>query len=268
MSPVTRTVLAFPAMLRVGFQLSLAYRAEFVIWILTSTMPLIMLALWDAVAIGGPVEGFGQAEFTRYFTVTLVARQLTSAWVVWELAEEIRTGRLSPKLLRPVNPIFQHAGENLAAMPMRLLVLVPLVAALVGWRPEMGLDITPTRVGVFLVSCALAWIMAFGWQAIFGAFSFWFDRSDGLFMVWFGFWSILAGYLIPLPLLPEWLQAVGVWLPFRAMLAIPVEIGAGLLPAEAWLEALAVQIGWCVATVSLCGFVWRRGVGRYGAFGA
>ena len=51
-----------PALFRLGFASIVAYRAEMVIWILSATMPLVMLALWNAVTAEGAVAGFGQAE--------------------------------------------------------------------------------------------------------------------------------------------------------------------------------------------------------------
>jgi ABC-2 type transport system permease protein len=79
---VPHTVRAAPTLLRIGFAEIVAYRAEMAIWVLTATMPLIMLALWNAVARDGPVAGFGQVEFARYFAAALVVRQLTGAWIL------------------------------------------------------------------------------------------------------------------------------------------------------------------------------------------
>ena len=50
---------AYPALLRVGFADILAYRAELVVWLLTINMPLVMMALWTAVAASGPVDASG-----------------------------------------------------------------------------------------------------------------------------------------------------------------------------------------------------------------
>ena len=86
---------ALPAMFRIGFAELVAYRAEMVIWILSATTPLIMLALWNRVVSEAPLAGFGPTEITRYFAATLVVRQLTSAWLVWQLNWMIRTGSLS-----------------------------------------------------------------------------------------------------------------------------------------------------------------------------
>ena len=69
---------ALPTMFRVGFAEAVAYRAEFFVWILTTTMPLIMLALWSAVAHEAPIGRFREGDFVAYFLATFIVRQLTS----------------------------------------------------------------------------------------------------------------------------------------------------------------------------------------------
>ena len=62
-----RTLRASPTLLRVGFSEAVAYRAEFLVWLLSTNMPLVMLALWSAVARDGPVGRFRQADFAAYY---------------------------------------------------------------------------------------------------------------------------------------------------------------------------------------------------------
>ncbi len=265
---MTRVLAALPTLFRVGAAEMTAYRAEVLIWILTSTMPLVMLAIWDAVAAEGPVSGLTQADLARYFTVTLVVRQLTSCWVVWELNQAIRTGSLSPQLLRPLSPLWFHAVRHWVALPLRLAVLLPVVGLLVWWRPEMALPADPLHLAVAAVSSALAFCVVFAFQVAFGALAFWSGQSLGVFNLWFGLWSIFGGYLMPLSVMPETVRTVAEVLPFRSMLSVPVEIAAGLLPAAAWPGALALQVAWVLASALLARLVWTRGLSRYGAFGA
>src|SRR5215471_7632850 len=98
-----RILRVAPTLLRIGLAEAFAYRAEFLVWVLTTTLPLIMLALWSAVVRGGvPVGRFGAAEFTAYYLSALIVRVLTGSWVVWTLNTEIRQGVLSLRLLRPI----------------------------------------------------------------------------------------------------------------------------------------------------------------------
>ena len=96
---------AYPTLLRVGFADAVAYRAEMLVWMLTTTMPLVSLALWSAVAPTAPVGRFTPARsFAAYFLATLVVRQLTGSWVVWEMNQEIRSGALSQPAAPPDPP--------------------------------------------------------------------------------------------------------------------------------------------------------------------
>lgn len=257
---------ALPAFFRIGFAEIVAYRAEMVIWILSATLPLVMLALWNAAAAEGPIAGFGQAEFARYFAITLLVRQLTGAWVLWELNYLIRTGELSPWLLRPLNPLWYNLVSTVAAIPMRVLVLVPILAALFLWRPELAFSPGLARIALFALSVTLALALSWLIQAIFGMLAFWADQSLGIFQAWFAVWAALSGYFVPMPLLPGWLAETARLLPFHASLGAPIDILMGTEAAP--LELLAAQAGWVIVAVALVNLLWRAGIRRYGAFGA
>src|SRR5512141_2863418 len=117
-------------MLRVGLAEAVAYRAEFLVWLLSTNMPLVMLALWSAVARDAPVGRVGQKDFVAYFLAALVVRLMTGAWVIWQVNFEIRQGTLAFRLLRPVHPLVVYACENIAAMPLRLVLSVPIALVL------------------------------------------------------------------------------------------------------------------------------------------
>src|SRR5262249_40297690 len=92
------TVRALPTLFRIGFAEMVAFRAEMLVWVLATTMPLIMLALWSTVARDAPVGRFDQQDFVAYFLATFIVRQLTGAWVAWQLSFEVRTGTLAMRL--------------------------------------------------------------------------------------------------------------------------------------------------------------------------
>ncbi len=259
---------ALPDLARVGFAGVVAYRAEMTIWILSATLPLIMLALWNAVAADGPVAGMDQADMARYFAATLLVRQLSSVWLVWELNYEIRSGRLSNKLLKPMHPLVQHAVEMLVALPLRVVVLLPLLAGLLLWRPELWRTPTLLEAGLFVVGVVCAWSLNFLIQALFGVLSFWIDKSDGLFGVWFGLYALLSGYLAPLDTYPAPLRAILELLPFKGMLGTPVEVLSGLRTPREALVQTGISLAWVgLLSVAVWGG-WRAGVRRYGAYGA
>ena len=262
---MTRGLRALPALLRVGAASITAYRAEMIVWILSATLPLVMMALWDAAAREVTLPGFGPVEVARYFAVMLVVRQLTGMWLVWEFNHQVRTGALSPQLLRPLHPLWWAFAETVAAIPWRIAVLAPLVAGLLLWRPEIAWSVAPAQLGGFLASLALAWGLGWAIQACFAMLAFWFDEALGAWNAWFFVWGLFGGYLVPLALMPPQVETVARWLPFRATIGAPVEVLLGLAPLG---PTLALQAAWLAAFALLARAMWSAGLARYGAVGA
>ena len=264
---MTRTLRALPTLLRTGFAAAVAYRAEFVVWLLSTTMPLVMLALWSAVAEEAPVGRFGQAEFVAYFLVALVVRLLTGAWVIWELNMEIRQGTLAFRLLRPIHPLVAYAAENVAAMPLRILLALPIALVLLWAVGGDRITHDPVLLAIFPVSVVGAWLITFLAMCIVGSLAFHIDSAGAVFEVWLGLFGIFSGYLVPLELYPGWVTALARFLPFRYMLGFPVEMLVGMTArADALLE-LGFQ--WAFVLILFVGARAAFGLGlrRFAAFG-
>src|SRR5512133_1012695 len=254
-------------MLRVGFAEAIAYRAEMLVWLLSTTMPLVMLALMTAVAREGPVGRFGKADFTAYYLGALVVRLLTGAWVIWEVNFEIRQGTLAYRLLRPIHPLVAYACENVGAMPLRLGVAIPIaaIAVAVGGAGHVTRD--PLLLAAFPLSLVGAWLITFLAMAIIGALAFRVESSGALFEVWLGLFGVFSGYLIPLELFPHWLALVARFLPFRYMLAFPVEMVVGMTPRAAALAELGIQWLFVGVLGVAAREAWRHGLRRFAAYG-
>lgn len=262
-----RALRAFPTLFRIGVAETVAYRAEFLVWMLTTTMPLVMLALWTAVARETPIPGFGEEQLTAYYLTTLVVRQLTGNWIVWELNHEIRMGTLSMRLLRPLHPLVALGAQHLSAIPMRAVVAAPVVAlgiALVG-ADELGTD--PVQLALAPLALVLAWLLNFVVNALLGLVALYTEQSIAIFDVFFAVFGVLSGYLIPLELFPGWVGDLAAYLPFRYLLGLPVELLCGRLDRAAALEGMALQVAWSLAFVLVTQLVWRRALRRFEAHG-
>ncbi len=253
-------------MSRIAFGELVAYRGEMLIWILTTSLPLVMLALWEAAAQAGPVQGYAAADFARYFAFTLVIRQFTGAWLLWELNHQIRTGGLSPLLLRPLNPLYNNLIQTLCAIPFRMVVLFPILTIFAWFRPEIAKVPSLEQLVFGFFSLVLAFILSWLIQACMGLLSFWFEQSTGLFTFWLVLYSLFGGYVIPLELLPQLANTIANYLPFQATLAAPVELLLGLRADP--VHTLLVQAAWVGLFGVLTWALWNRGIRRYGAVGA
>lgn len=262
-----RALAAYPTLLRVGFAEAVAYRAEMIVWMLTTTMPLVSLALWTAVAAGEPVGRFGEPELVAYFLGALVVRQVTGSWLVWEMNMDIKSGALSQRLLKPIHPLIGYSAENLAAMPFRALLTVPVIVVMLFYG-SAAFPHDPLLIAVFLVSLLGAWLINFFTMALIGSLAFHIESSASVFQVWLMGFMILSGYLVPLELFPPWVRTLSDVLPFRYTLAFSVETAIGLLDAKRALFELGVQWAYVAATAVAALAAFRHGVRRFSAFGA
>ncbi|NBD13992.1 MULTISPECIES: ABC-2 family transporter protein [Corallococcus] len=258
---------ALPTLLRIGFSEAVAYRAEMVVWVLATTMPLIMLALWSAVARGGDVGRFGQAEFTGYFLAAFCVRQLTSSWVAWMLSYEVKQGTLAMRLLRPISPLLSYATEVLAGIPLRVAVVLPVLGISV-WA--VGGRAVPASLGgwgLFALGITGGWLITFYLNVMLGALSLYLESSQKLMEIYMVLFFVCSGYMFPVEFFPPGLRAVMDALPFRYQMGLPVELMTGAhAPAEAW-GLLAKQWAWVAGLGVGATLLWRRGLARFAAFG-
>jgi ABC-2 type transport system permease protein len=264
---IARTLRALPTLLRVGVAETVAYRAEFLVWILTTTLPLVMLGLWSSVAAEAPFRGYTSASFTAYYLSTLIVRNLTGSWVAWQISEEIRMGAMSMRLLRPLHPFVAFASSHLAAVPFRTVVAMPIAVILLLSSGATALTSEPLQLVLIAPSLILAWLITFNVMFMIGAIGFFVTKTMALLNMYFGLFSLFSGYLLPIDLLPWTLRKLAEVMPFRFMLSAPVELMTVRLDVEQVTAILGGQLAWALITLLLSLAVWDRGIKRFEAVG-
>jgi ABC-2 type transport system permease protein len=264
---VRRTLRTLPTLLRIGVAETIAYRAEFLVWILTTTIPLVMLGLWSSVASEKAFRGYGEDDFVAYYLATLIVRNLAGTWVAWQISEEIRMGSMAMRLLRPIHPFMSFGASHIGAIPFRCLVVLPVALALLLSSGANAMTREPVQLALLVPSLALAWLISFSILFAIGALAFWITKMMGVLNLYFGLFMLLSGYLLPLPLLPGVVRDIAAWLPFRFMQSVPVELMTRPMPASDAALLILGQLAWAVALLAFALFVWRRGVKRFESVG-
>ncbi len=259
---------ALAAIWRLGVAEATAYRVALFVWVLTSTFPLISLALWAGIARSAPVGDFTQADFVAYFVGAFLVRQLTASWVVWDLERQISTGELNTLLLRPVHPLLHHLMTNLAALPLRTALAAPIGVLVIVFAGGAVFGGSLGELALLPVALVGAWLINFCVQVMIGSLAFWITSSSALYEVWVTCYVVLSGYAVPTSLLPAGLTTVVRFLPFHAGLGFPVELLMGRLSPRELLIGFAVQWSWVLVLMLGARVTWRRGVRVYGAVGA
>jgi ABC-2 type transport system permease protein len=246
------------------------YRAEIIIWMLSGMIPLIMMAVWvgKARAAGGEVGGFSAPDFAAYFLAAWLSAQLTVAWVAWELDYLIREGKLSPKLLRPIDPMWENAAAHIAEKIVRFpFILLVLIA---GTLLVPGTVLVPsiTAALLFALSIWLAFWIRFLIAYCIGLLTLWLNQATALDEFYWVLSVFLAGSFAPLSFFPQVVRDVAQWTPFPYIVYHPVRILTGAATADEAARVLLVQAAWVVGMALVRQILWRRGVRRYAAAGA
>jgi ABC-2 type transport system permease protein len=98
--------------------------------------------------------------------------------------------------------------------------------------------------------------------------AFWITRTGTLNQLYGTATAFLAGMIAPLSLFPEPIRIVASILPFRWMVAFPVEVLLGRVDGGELLIGMGMQVLWIALALLGLRWMWSHGVRRYSAVGA
>lgn len=256
-----------------GVQNTLVYRWNFLIRALFGLIPVgAALYLWAALyqANGGQeVSGYSFQLMVTYFIVTLVAENLVvPVEDEWQIAADIREGRLSAFLLRPIDyPTFRLMLFPSARL-VYTAVAAPPIALLVAavWKHLVfpG-DLLPWVLGTY--SLLLAGLLQFFLGFMLATLAFWLLEISTVVFIVYSIEYFFSGRLFPLDLMPPLFRAASFWLPFQYEMYFPVAILIGRIRGPELWQGLAVQTAWVLIAWLLSRWIWARGLRHYQASG-
>lgn len=259
----------YAALIRNAWLIDLQYRAAIGIWMVWGVVePAVALGIWWSIAANGDVQGFGRADFARYFFAIMLVNQLTIAWDAWTLDTWIRRGELNPRLARPMAPIHEAIADNLA-FKLRGAVILGLVWLLLAiFWDAVRLPFEPDRWLLAALAVAPAAAIRFFTGYATGLTAFWITRATALADLQYGLSLFLAGRIAPLELLPPGVRSVAHVLWFPYMIAFPAEVLTGHITAPGgYWGGFGLQLLWLAIWWGACQILWRHGLRRYGAVG-
>ncbi len=253
------------ALLSVYYAYMVEYRAELVLWALSGSLPIILMGVWIQAAQTGQFA-LSPLEFARYFIAAFTVRQFSVVWVIWEFEREVVEGKLSFRLLQPLNPIWHHFASHFAERFARLPFAVFLIALFFGLYPQ-AFWLPSWENGVMaLIITFLAFALRFLMQYTLAMFAFWTERATAIEQFSFLFYLFLSGLIAPLEVFPPAVRAIALWTPFPYLIHFPASLLVGL-PVDLG-RGLLVMLGWSILFWGLYRWLWRRGLRQYSGMGA
>ncbi len=231
--------------------------------------PVIYLVVWSTVANaqGGEVGGYTPGAFAAYYIVWTLVRNMNIVFTPYGWEGYIQRGQLSGELLRPIHPLHNHISFFAGWKVVVIVLWLPLAVALtLIFKPTLD-DITFLEVAVFFFAIWGAYLIRTMLLSLLGMITFWTTRVSAIYEMFFAVELILSGRLVPMSLMPEWVQRIADFLPFQWTFGYPIESLVGRLTTTELFSGLGMQLLWIVITTTMVSVVWKFGIRRFSAVG-
>ncbi len=250
----------------VNYAYMMEYRAELYLWALSGVMPFFLMGLWMQASA---TQHLAQdpLSFARYFLAVFIVRQITIVWVVWEVENDVLTGRMSPYLLQPIDPFWRyfagHLGERLARFPF-IFILIGVFFCI---YPKAWYLPHPMSLLLACLAMTAAFILRFVMQYAFAMLTFWTERANAIEDLFFMLYLFLSGFLAPLELFPKQVREFALWTPFPYLIYLPAQLLTNA-PVPNLGRGFLIMLAWTLIFVLIYRVLWRAGLRRFSAMGA
>jgi ABC-2 type transport system permease protein len=230
--------------------------------------PVIYLVVWTTIAdqSGGSVQGLTPGYFAAYYIVWTLVRNMNIVFGApfWE--HRIREGELTKDLLRPVLPLHYDIAYFAGWKVVVIVLWIPLAVGLsLVFHPALSPSLMQSVV--FFLAIWGAYLLRTMFQEALGMLCFWTTRGAAIFDLWMTTELLLSGRLVPLPLMPDWVQEISRFLPFQWAFYFPIQSLVGDDTNQELVRGLGVQVLWILIGLGIFRFAWKHAIRRYSAVG-
>lgn len=179
-----------------------------------------------------------------------------------DVATMIRTGDVAYELTRPMDLYTLWFVRSFSGRATPLLMRGVPIGIIAGLFFGLHPPDSPVAAILFVMSLLAALLLASSLILLANVSLFWTISGEGIFhlvpvLVWF-----FCGIVIPLPLLPPWMQTFISLLPFRGLLDTPLRLYIGDLNGPDAMLAIVAQGVWILALVFIGRVTLSRGLRR------
>lgn len=215
--------------LKAGYIQTLAYRSEVFLWLLLDSIPVIVtIFVWISIYSNKTsIEGYSLSNIVNYFVLVLIINSVSASHFEQFRVEQIRMGKIDYFLTRPFSYIQEILVGHIAGKIFYITASMPfffIMISIINYFFSLQFPIfTLLSFSTFFLLLMFAFAVEFILGLIIVLLGFWFEGSDGLEHFKWIIVTLFSGWLIPIPMMPEWLKSITLALPFKYMYAVPIE---------------------------------------------
>lgn len=223
----------------------MAYRAWFWMGIILNVIAMtIYVFFWRAVYAGTQeIAGMDLQQTLNYILLAQVLAPISEMFLLYEFGYGMREGGVAIALLRPVDLQGSFYAQSFTQLATNLLWQLPMaLIATLFFGLRWPLD--PAVWGAFLVSVILGRTVLFLFDWLLACLTFYTTEVWGLSVLILGISLFFSGGLVPLVMMPGWLQTLVLAFPFAQVLYVPLSLLTGIHSAADAPRLWLGQIFW------------------------
>lgn len=253
-------------LLIVNLQNAMTYRFNLLTSFLADVVKTtVMLAVWIVVyRQRSTIAGF---DYPMMITYLLISQALNNIYGFHNAAERLITGKITKgtigfDLLKPVRFTTARLAENLGQTVLQAIFAILMIIGFKMFMPELSLPASGAYALLFAVSACIGFFIMFSVSLMSGLLAFWTMSSWGLRNAKNAIINFFSGALVPIVLLPGWLQGIVNVLPFKNIIYVPTMIYMGQYSVQKALGGIGLQLFWAAGlwllTKALFGLAIRK----------
>lgn len=259
---------AYLSVWRLRFVTGLQYRAAAWAGIATQfTFGFVLIMVYAAFYRHSAVEPpMSLAQVVSYVWLQQAFLGLIALWFRdQDLFRLIVSGDIAYELCRPCGLYsFWYAkltGTRLSRTVLRCFPLLMIAGFL---PPSYRLHPPPSAASLFLFIAALAigMLMVVALSMLIHISVFWTMSPAGSVLLFGITGEFLSGMIVPIPMMPAWLQRAVDWLPFRWTVDFPFRVYTGHIPPGEAVWGIGVQLIWFALLAAAGQWCLRRALRR------
>lgn len=221
------------------------YRVWFWVGIILRTIGMtIYVFFWRAVyADTGAIAGLNLQQTLSYILLAQIFSPLLDMFLIFEFGYNLREGQMAIALLRPVNLQVNYYVQAFARLLVGMVSQIPM-AIIATLAFGLTWSKSPAVWGAFLVTVFLGRTALFFFDWVVACLTFYTTEVWGLGVLVEGISIFFSGSLVPLVMMPGWLQAVCQSFPFAQALYAPIAVLTGITPLAQLPQVWLIQIAW------------------------
>ena len=240
---------------KMTFKGELQYRAKAISGVVTQVFwGLMYIYLYTAFMGGKIIEGFSVSQMISYVWIGQAFFALRFSDLPKNCGKEIENGNVCYKFVRPVDLYNQwyaeHFGYKFSATLIRCVPL-SVVAFLLPKSMRLMLPTSFASFGLFVIALLLGALITSAISMISVFLTFKTMSAKGTATIMNTICGVLGGMYVPLVFMPQSIQNVLNYLPFRFIMDLPARIYVGNIPPMEAIKFIGIAALWLVALITI-----------------